>query len=295
LLGIRDFSRRDLSTVPHDIYPEVDKTPGDEFRFRIKHIVSGKILLSSTRHYAAEDAARAEMSETVEMAQHLENYQCKTTNNGKQHYFNIVNAGNEVIARRIEYFDTAEAMNAAIETLMDFMVRYHQPDNGEGMFLIENILLRPHDRNDSFMPICIDPDCIDCAETDPYSYRLHFVLPAYAGRFLNMDFRRFVEETIRMETPAHILPKVCWISSEDMAAIESTYRDWISARADPGHAAGYKDKLQKFIDALVAAKNVYPTQLLRDCGSDPNTPPFILGRFALGSQSIPAVSPDIKE
>lgn len=294
LLGIQDFSRRSLSTVPHDIYPEVDKTPGDEFRFRIKQAVSGKILLSSSMHYKTEQAARAEMSQAVDMAQYRENYQCKSTSSGK-HYFNIVNASNEVIARRIEYFDTPDEMNAAIETLMEFMARY-QHDNGEGMYLIENILLRPHDAQDKPMTICVDSNCTDCADADPYSYRVHFILPAYAGRFQNMDFRRFVEETIRTETPAHILPKVCWISPEDMAKVESAYRDWIPLRADIAESAGYHDKLNKLIEVLASVKNVYPTQLLRDCGCDPNNPPFILGRFVLGSKTnTRPISPDIKE
>lgn len=300
LLGIRNFTRRNLSTIPHDMYPQVDKTPGDEFRFRIKHAVTGKILLSSSTYYASEDAARAEMNEAIQLAQNPESYQCRTTKEGKQHYFNIVNAENEVIARRIEYFDTTEEMNAAIETLMTFSKLY-QTDSGEGMYLIENILLRPR-RQDSppgqdapFMSICVDPNCTNCAEADPYSYRLHFVLPAYAGRFQNMEFRRFVEETIRTETPAHILPKICWVSADDMAEIESAYRDWISLPSDTG--ATNRTKMLKALNyALAKIKNIYPTQPLHDCGSAPDKPPFILNRFALGSQTTTqSISKDIKE
>jgi len=282
LLGIWNFSRRYLSTVPHDIYPEIDKTPGDEFRFRIRHVVAGKILLSSSTHYVTEEAAIAEMNQAIKMAQDRKNYQCNITHDGK-HYFNIVDTGQEVVARRIEYFNTPEQMNAAIDTLINLMILYPL-DNGEGMYLIENILLRPRDPNDPFMPICIDPNCTDCADGDPYSCRLHFVLPAYAGRFQNMDFRRFVEETIRAETPAHILPKVCWVSAGDMAEVESAYRDWISLVAG-ADTANRKNKLDALISALTQAKNVYPAQPLHDCGYDPNKPPFVLGRFALGSKS----------
>ena len=299
LLGIQNFTRRNLSTIPHDMYPQVDKTPGDEFRFRIKHATTGKILLSSSTNYASEDAARAEMNEAIQSAQSPQSYQRRTTKDGKQHYFNIVNAKNEVIARRIEYFDTTEDMNAAIETLMAFMKLY-QTDSGEGMYLIENILLRPR-RQDSlpgqsapFMPICVDPNCTNCAEADPYSYRLHFVLPAYAGRFQNMDFRRFVEETIRTETPAHLLPKVCWVNADDMAEIESAYRDWLSLPADAS-ATNRSKVLKAFTYVLAKVKNTYPSQPLHGCGSDPKKPPFILNRFALGSQSAPAASPNIKE
>ncbi len=109
-------------------------------------------------------------------------------------------------------------------------------------------------------------------------------MPAYAGRFHNMDFRRFVEETIRQETPAHILPKVCWIDTADMAKLESAYRDWVSLQAG-ATTANRASRLQALIDALYSVKNVYPPQPLRDCGCSADTPPFILGLNSLGSQS----------
>jgi hypothetical protein len=144
------------------------------------------------------------------------------------------------------------------------------------------------------MPICVDPSCTDCADDDPYSYRLTIVLPAYAGRFQNMDFRRYAEETIRLETPAHVLPKICWIDGADMAKLEQAYRDWISLRAGIT-TADRTAKLQAFIDALYSIKNVYPTQTLRGCGGGPAKPPFVLDRTALGSEAAinPGAGPTI--
>lgn len=286
LLDIRNFTRRRLSTIPHDIYPEVDQTPGDEFRFRIKHTVSGKILLSSSMHYVTEDDARAEMNDAIDKARSLQNYQCKITHDGK-HYFNIINDNNEVIARRIEYFTTLDAMNAAIETLINFM-KVYRTENGEGMYVIENILLRPQLSEDPFLPVCVDPNCTDCAEADPYSYRLHFILPAYAGRFQKMEFRRFVEETIRTETPAHILPKVCWIGPEDMAKVEAAYHDFLSLISGADTSSRLA-KLTALTNVLTEVKNVYPAQLLRGCDSLAQGQPFALGRSALGS--TPPTSP----
>lgn len=283
LLGIANFSRRNLGEVAYDMYTEIDSTPGNEYRWRIKHPVSNKILLSASKHYVTADDAHTEMEQAVLRAQMAEGYQRKTTADGK-FYFNIVDATGEVIGRRIEYFASSDAMEAAIETLMTVLREYY---SGEGMYLIENILLRPEQDGDPFMPICVDPGCSDCADADPYSYRVHFVLPAYAGRFHNMDFRRFVEEVIRQETPAHILPKVCWVNADDMARVESAYRDWIPLRAGVT-TADRATKIQALIDALYAAKNVYPPQPLRDCGQSPDKPPFILGRTALGSEDLPS-------
>lgn len=153
---------------------------------------------------------------------------------------------------------------------------------GEGMILIENILLRPAAADDPFLPICVDPNCAECADDDPYSYRLHVVLPAYAGRFVSMDFRRFAEEVIREETPAHLCPKICWVSREDMARLETACHDWLASRAGTD-AAARKAKLAALIQVLFAIKSVYPTSQLHPCDSPEDQPKFILGQTVLGS------------
>jgi len=278
LLAIPDFSRRSLATVSYDTYAEVDETPGDEFRFRVRHRVSGKILLSSSTNYATSAAARAEMEQAIVRGQSLDGYERKTSVDGK-HYFNIVDDKGEVLARRIEYFETADELDAIIVELASYL---HANYSGEGMYVIENILLRPEKLDDPFLPICVDPACTDCGNDDPYSYRLHFVLPAYAGRFQHLDFRRYVEETIRLETPAHILPKICWVDTDQMATFEQLYREWISLRAGATKAQR-KQKLAAFCDALSRIKNVYPKQKLRGCDGDAKEPPFVLGQTQLGS------------
>jgi hypothetical protein len=149
------------------------------------------------------------------------------------------------------------------------------------MFLIENILLRPA-VGEAFLPVCPDPSCTDCFDDDPYSYRLQIVLPAYSERFKDMEFRRFVEETIRREVPAHLLPKICWVDAVAMKAVESAYKTWLEARAN-GSADVRRTALAALIQALTGAKNIYPPQKLHDCG-DEASPPFILNRNALGDQ-----------
>jgi len=151
----------------------------------------------------------------------------------------------------------------------------------EGMYLIENILLRPAEPDDPFLPICVDPNCAGCSENDPYSYRIHVILRGDSGRFGNIDFRRWAEGIIRSETPAHILPKVCWISKEDMADVEKLYRDWIYLNVGREPADRTK-KLTDFIKTLFEVKSIYPTQKLRECGGTEDK--FILGQTALGTQ-----------
>jgi hypothetical protein len=152
----------------------------------------------------------------------------------------------------------------------------------EGMYLIEMILLRPELKPDPFLPICPDPNCTDCVEEDPYSYRIHVILPAEKERFAKMDFRRFVEEVIRQETPAHILPRICWISQEDMVRLEVAYRDWIYLKGG-AETADRTAKLQAFIAILFAVRNVYPSQKLYECDAPEGKQKFLLGQTALGT------------
>jgi hypothetical protein len=281
LLGIADFSRRDLGLVSYDTYNEIDHVPDsiNEFRFRVRHNVTHNILLSSSTRYPTPEAARAEMILAIERGQQPEGYQRLIDSKGRP-YFNIINAEGEVLARRIRYFDSAEAMDEAIAELMTYLQGHY---GGEGLYVIEHLLLRPLAPDDPLFTICADPSCDDCLDVDPYSYRLQIILPAYAGRFQDEGFRQFVEHTIRREVPAHILPTVCWISPDDMSLVQAAWRDWLML------AGGFSNtdragKLTALLDALMRVKNVYPVRALFDCVGDDTKPPFILGRASLGSE-----------
>ena len=293
LLGIVNHARRSLSAVAYELYDEIDKVDDgiEEYRFRIRHPVSGKILLSSSTNYVTQEAARAEMRQAIARAQLPEGYQRKRTGDDSQPdserrwYFNIVDASGEIIARRIEYFGSASAMESAIAELMQHLREHY---SGEGMYVIEHLLLLTDGKDDPLMDICTDSGCADCAEPDPYSHRLTIALPAYAGRFIDMHFRRFVESTLRAEAPAHVLPRICWLNTEDMAEMETAYRDWLSWRA--GLPGSSPDSLARLIDILTRAKNVYPVSQLHACGQV-ESPPFIVGASTLGS-SAGNITPD---
>jgi hypothetical protein len=280
LLGLASVNRRNLSAVPSSADAEVDGTDADGFRFRLRHRTSGKVLLSNNTNFTTADLARLELARALELAQLDSSYDRKTAVNGK-YFFNVVDGKGATVARRIELFDTAEQRDAAVDELIAYARQFY---SGEGMILIENLLLRPAADGEPFLPICVDPNCADCADDDPYSYRLHMVLPAYAGRFVSMDFRRFAEEVIREETPAHILPKICWASREDMAGLETACHDWLASRAG-ADAAARKVKLAALIKVLFAVKSVYPVGQLRPCDSPEDQPKFILGQAVLGSEN----------
>ena len=82
--------------------------------------------------------------------------------------------------------------------------------------IVEHLLLRPKFIGDALYPACSEGDCIDCCGSeDPYSFRLTYVMPGWAEMFnTNLEMRGFADRTIRQETPAHLLPKICWVGND---------------------------------------------------------------------------------
>ena len=274
LLGITNHSRRNLSDIAFDIYAEIDKTPDDEFRFRIRNKDNDKILLSSSTNYVTQADAKKEMRLAIRFGMELSSYALAKTKNGK-HYFNIVDDSGEVIARRIEYFTTLKELRNAIRECVDYLnVNY----SDEGMYIVEQSLLLPEADNDPSLPVCIEQGCEQCSE--PYSYQVHIILPGFGKRFGNMDFRRYCEGVIRSEVPAHIMPRVCWIDKDNMALFEKAYKDWLAIKHGASSVQA-TNKKQKLISALAQIHNVYPVEQLHDCDSTETG--FVIGRTALGT------------
>ncbi len=84
----------------------------------------------------------------------------------------------------------------------------------EKILLIEHLILRPKFPGDALMSVCLDKNCKSCGEEDPYSFQMTCVMPGWQEPFdTNLDMRRFADQTIRLETPAHILVKICWVGN----------------------------------------------------------------------------------
>jgi hypothetical protein len=162
----------------------------------------------------------------------------------------------------------------------------------EGMFLFENILLRPEKGdNDQFMDICMKPDCTQCAPHDPYSLRLTIVLPGWSKRFSNMYFREFAENLIRKEVPAHILVRVCWVAykAKDengkpaMLNLQNHYRKWLMHKMSHPDKQKENKHLKPLIDSLHHLETIYPQGVLHDCeDKDEQHSSIILGKSKIG-------------
>jgi hypothetical protein len=156
-------------------------------------------------------------------------------------------------------------------------------DPKEKIFVVEHLLLRPRNRpggaipdGDPLLPVCLSPDCSLCGEEDPYSFRLTIVLNGETG-LVNKDipFRRFAEQTIRLETPAHLALKICWVTAKQLADFEQVYCAWLAelAKLDPEpDPVTLHNLLVEVLKVFANLKSVYPPATLHDCveGSEEN-------------------------
>ena len=298
LLGIRDYSRRDLTVYNYDIYQEEDTDELDEWRWRIKNN-DGEIIFSSSMHYHSRAEAEREMWITVSLAWDPGNYDLRQTEDEEEYYFNLIDQDGEVVARHIDFFDTREEAEDEIESISQYMF---DRVSKEGMFLFEHILLRP-DRDDpdadsKFIKICMDRECAQCSPPDPYSLRLTFVFPGWLKRFSNFYFREYAENVIRREVPAHILVRICWIGNTaetdeggetteegQMAKLQTLYRQWITEKMEHPEDQKENEYLKPLADLLHDLETVYPAGKLHDCeeaGEEEPEPSIILGKSTIG-------------
>lgn len=115
--------------------------------------------------------------------------------------------------------------------------------DGEDFYLIEHLLLRPLPEDDGqrgrdrFSRV---PLLADSTHRDPYSLQLSFVFPSSPRRLQAVShdgdgdgdrresspFRRFIAQTVREETPAHLTPYIHWLDAEQWSVFERAYTDW---------------------------------------------------------------------
>ncbi|TDO68907.1 hypothetical protein EV143_11617 [Flavobacterium chryseum] len=320
LIGIKDYSRRNLSNSFVQMYNFIDTDNQSVYRWRIVD-THNEIVLSSTAEYFDTSAANKELYFAVLQIIQTREYKIKEAfkngiitdlsiidniliqkSDAGKYSYDIINPAikdkknpNRIIARRFEYYTNLPDLEKSILELIQFM---KEDFTEEGMFLIEHMMLRP-DVNlttvnpDTFMPICAD-ECDNCEPIDPYSYRVSVVLPGYTLRFANTDFRNYIEKIIKEELPAHVLAKICWIgyrekdvkdpAENQLVQFEKTYKDYLFAKTDLNQEQP-EPQLISFIKALTVLDNVYPTGRLFDC-SDENerlSDKIILGKTNLGS------------
>jgi len=315
LSGIRNFKRRNLSPSFIETYKLTNSDNKEVFRWHVKNN-DGVYFLSSTEEYNTRAFAEDELyqtivkivetrPETVEAIfaegvadeKEVGNFEIQVSPSGK-YSFDVINTNadpkstDRIIARQFLYYETpGELKTAILEMIEFFTVDFIE----EGMFIVEHILLRPDVTSDAgmqdqFMPVCTK-QCTSCEPVDPYSYRVTVVLPGWTHRFRNMDFRKFMEELIRKELPAHVLARICWIGERDklvpdeeneMIQFEKAYHEFLLAKTNSGQEQD-ETKLKNLIAILTELNTIYPTGRLIDCDDDED---LLGGKIVLGRTNI---------
>jgi uncharacterized protein len=168
----------------------------------------------------------------------------------KQYYFNMIGKNGEIICTS-NYRKTRPEIIKIIEELKEY-----------------------------FVGKTISGENIGEYDKDPYSFRVSIIVPSWPERFRDINFRRFVEKTIRIETPAHIYPRICWIDLLQMKTFENIYIKWLDELSKNKPT---QKTLSEMVTTLFNLKNVYPVVKLHDCKfTDKNEPQVILDYSALG-------------
>jgi len=203
-----------------------------------------------------------------------------------------------IIAKSRSFFTKETTAQAFID---DMIAKYTPGCDGESMFLIEHLLLRPYfgakpeepaTAEDTYklMQVFLGKDCNFCGNEDPYSFKVSVLLPFWPDRFKDMDFRRYFEKTMRTEAPAHISLKICWISFTSMMRFQKLFKAWLEALRHYKKVIileyDKKNELRKagndLIEFLGEIHSEYPEARLHDCDTGV-TNPVMLGKTVLGT------------
>lgn len=244
---------------------------------------------------------------------------------GGNYYFDVVDDSEDqnVIAthKRTNPYPDIEALKEGIRET----VRYFKYEcSEENAFFVEHLLLKPSTKDyqlmggigcmqiESTFKVMYDlqeeseEDPVELSETfmssceedcetdvfDPYSYRISVVLPGYAFRFQDPDFRRYAETVIRQEIPAHILAKICWVgdryteyqtAKSDLAEFEVAYKQFLTDKAK-NNTANLGKSIKELLIALTNLNNIYRPGRLLDCARDDND--SLDGKIILGQSNI---------
>jgi hypothetical protein len=298
LSGIDNYMRRFLFCIHHVDILKTNTSPSKYF-FKIvdEH---GHSLLQSLQEYDSYAELQAIVKKLQDVFEDVTLYQNRDLS-ATEFSFEVWDASNMPLAESGIIYPDAASRNAAIPQIANALKK---PCPKEGMHLVEHILLRPRfnaptvagiDPEDVYklFHVCLGENCNFCGEEDPYSFRLSLILPYWHERFKSIEFRRYFEDMVRTETPAHCLIKICWVNNTLMNEFERAHKEWLEA------LSVYEiDLIQKEINQgrLRIANNAmikilkelhseFPEAQLHDCETGASNP-VLLGNTVLGTYKI---------
>jgi hypothetical protein len=293
LLGFNNYLRIRLSDLPCSVNKTHTSTV-QCYGWSIRK--DGVVILESVnKDFLKKADAYEEMGLAAMLGSERDYYQPELA--GDQVTFSLKDtSGNKLAVHPAQYpvqpGEPDSGEYEAAETRIRELMEYFRTDfKAEGMYVVEHLLLRPGfdipaNKHHLFFPVCIEQDGTHCRPLDPYSFRVTVVLPGYGIRLRNRHFRRFAERIIRMETPAHVLPRICFVNEELMKKFEDACLAWLDEReksANPMKQAS-DEALIRLKSALEELFTVYEEGQLSDCDDETiEKNPIVLGSSTLGS------------
>ncbi|MGH2666762.1 hypothetical protein [Flavobacterium sp.] len=275
LLGINAISLRDIVTEDSPQTQWTVETENEDFLFKI---VSPAVDLQEKWDWA--------------QLHFLDQNLYKIDNIGVNFYLYLVD-DTKKIARLDKKFTNEMEAYAYLQKMIKALNIYY-----ENFYCLEHILLRPFKNSvftdDDLLTVCLNDECDDEANNDPYSFKATIVLPGYLSRFKSLIFRKYAEKIFRQEAPAHVLLKICWVNAEDMLGFQTKYKKWLENyryyrlqfcenTLTASGESEYKKTLHELVAALKELNNIYPEGNLYDCQLSESNNPIILGNTSLGT------------
>ena len=286
LMGIQNIQRRFLHCdMVLNRMLKVQKVNNQNKFFILCKSHNNTTLFRSKEEFPSSVIAKNHITKMRDGLRNESSYSLNNTSHLAYSYNGISIQSKSTFDTQLEYETVVESIFESYDILLQDETKCGGESN-EGLFIIEHILLRPlsQDLKKTLLDVCFSEDCDTCGLEDPYSFRISIVLPYWPGRFINQDFRRHFEKTLRMEIPAHIMPKICWISNTQMKAFGKAYNDWLKLKSEKEiDVEKYNIALTEFISNLKNLRNVYPHATLHDCEEDGGDNPVQLGHTSLGS------------
>jgi hypothetical protein len=320
LLGVKDYSRRSLTESFVEIKEHTRDDDSVWYSWSISNSENSIVLQSVKEHSSISHASHALYDVVLLIIQTSEEDIKEYVKNGIESTsiptnirgiktdsgnfsLTIVDAettfSHQLATHPTEY-DNIDLLKENMLKLIQFIKNEFTE---EGMFLVEHILLRPNVHDDTtdsehFMSVCAD-DCEDGCGIDPYSFKVSIVLPGFTYRFSNPDFRNYMENIIREELPAHIIPRICWVGSRrgevvdaenDLWNFEEAYKAYLNAKTmlDQEQPITGNNEHDILIKAMNNLNTIHPEGRLLDCSdeSDEVEGRVILGQTNLGNLKV---------
>lgn len=96
---------------------------------------------------------------------------------------------------------------------------------GEGMHLVEHLMLRPLGDADPAMPAMATDTAINTA-----AVQISLVFSGWTARGADPRFRKLAEQVVQREAPAHLRCRLVWLDAGQMLAFERAWHAWLTAR-----------------------------------------------------------------